>query len=220
MKKSSFISNLIRNLKKWLGWCPEAPEPTGFRKFVNPLLVYIPVFNVRLVQLGLIIGVLMQTIVSILVTVYVAPTFLALIERVLISPGSFPPEEAVLIIFSLFPIVMLLTSIIVVSSGIAGYMVGKNFTKFRYGIIVGITNILLGYLVIFIISYLYITPSFYAMYDKLLNLGIVSNPSITDIVVGRIQQSFILLAMGGGGGVVGQFISLHLEKTNPTKQSD
>ena len=206
-KALSFISNVINNIRKWLGWCPEAPEPKGLRKLVRLPFVYVPVFKARLVQVGLIIGVSVQALVSVLGTVYVGPVFVALVEKLVESEGSLPPEEALSALFSLIPFVMILGSIPFVSSGMAGYTVGRTSPKLRYGIIIGITNILLGSLVSSVIGFFYV-HSFYTMYEKLLNLGLAPSMSIVDIVLGWVRTSLFLLALGGGGGAAGQLLSL------------
>jgi cytochrome c oxidase assembly factor CtaG len=111
----------------------------------------------------------------------------------------------------MIPFVIFLLAILFTSNIIAGYTVGKTSTKLRYGIIIGVTNSLLGSFAIYVISYLY-SPfygqSLYTMFEKLLNLGLVSTPSVYDIVVSWIRASLGLLASGGGGGAIGQLLSL------------
>jgi hypothetical protein len=208
MKKLDFFSNLFYTLKMRLGWCPEAPEPRGFWKFIGLPFVYVPVFKVRLVQAGLIIGLSIQTLSSIIGTIYFLPQFLVLIEKILIEPsGSPPPIEFLSAFFSIIPGFFILTSMPFVSSFIAGYTVGKVSSKLRYGMIIGIANLLLGTLISYGIGYSN-ASSFYTLYESLFNMGVVSSVSLIDIIGSWIRSALVLLASGGGGGAIGQLLGL------------
>lgn len=215
MKNLGFASTLIDRLRKWLGWCPDAREPKGLLKLVRLPFVYVPIFKERYVQVGLAIGVSIYVILSTVYTSYIAPRFFTLIEKIVGSEGSLPPEEALSVLFSLIPFMIILLIIPFMSNIIAGYTVGKVSKKLRYGIIIGITNMLLGLLASYVISYSY-AQSFSMMYGNIFNQGVVSSSSIIDKVVSLVRTYLSVLASAGGGGAIGQLLGLRFwRKTQP-----
>lgn len=188
-----------------------AKEPKGFKKLAGLPFTYVPIFKARIVQVGLIIGISIQTIISLLSAIYFRPQIIAFFEKFLDSQGT-SSMESFAALFSLLPAILIILITPFVSSVISGYTVGKISTKLRYGIMLGISSLLLGLFSSYFINYFY---SFsYSFYEILINTGNItpSEISFTDGIIGLSRTLLFLLAGAGGGGAIGQLLSLWIGK--------
>ena len=193
MKKNGFVSNLTNRLRKWLGWCPEAPEPKGFRKFEGWFFTQFSIFGTRPVKIGL----LTSLVIQIVTYIFATEAIITPITRILESQGRYY-QGSYSDLGALFSIVLVVSLVLFVSSAIAGYMTGKVTSRLRQGFIVGSVSLLIGALVgIPISSYywlLYPIPT--------INGGL----TISGLIMSLIMTFLGFLFFGGVGGTIGQVL--------------